>query len=438
MAGTKIPNKPREITSERLNAQRCFIDIAARGNSDNDNQRLNHNKKETNNNLRCNENHNLFITKRQQRPLTRSLLIMLTIIITLVQIPQNSRVTAAVITKYQQELLSDTSAEKLSSSSSSISLSSSSSSSALSSSLSSLELLNYMQKHSQQLVPQTQRRTRLRKRHSNYLYFHNNMHEHPSNVEWQNPCGGIFEPQTANTYDDHFSRPPVRHYLKQLRRTAGFEYRTLNETLKDIDTSDMATWRLHRSRYKFLPTLKSNSSVALKRWYRNMQTFVASFVYLGRIQYKWDLSKVMHASKTSHELNELLISARRLLCEIETAINGSYPRKNQQKLTVTTRETMNKRLKFHTREYSEMGAVVEADLIDLKFAKDTYYKYLVNMWKILRRQGKRHTGSIESNLSYLSNSNANEDEDISLNISLLSPHDDASISESLEALNVTY
>ncbi|KAL9884880.1 uncharacterized protein ACN427_011550 isoform 1-T1 [Glossina fuscipes fuscipes] len=471
MAGTKIASKLKEITSEQLDAQRCCNDIAARGKSGNDNQRLNHIKKETNNNLHCNENYNLFITKRQQRPLTRSLLIMLIIIITLVQMPQNSRVTAAVITKYQQQLLSDASAEKLSSSSSSsssatsllsslspVSLSSSpsqssslssspllsslslSSSSELSSSLSSLELLNYMQKHSQQLVQQTQRSTRLRKRHSNYLYFHNNMHEHPTNVEWQNPCGGIFEPQTTNAYDDHFLRPPVRHYLKQLRRTAGFEYRTLNETLKDIDTSDMATWRLHRSRYKFLPALKSNSSVALKRWYRNMQTFVASFAYLGRIQYKWDLAKVMHASKTSHELNELLISARRLLCEIETAINGSYPRKNQQKLTITTRETMNKRLKFHTREYGEMGVVVEADLIDLKFAKDAYYKYLLNMWKILRRQTKRRSpltiDSIESNLSYVSNSVANEDEDVSFNISLLSPPgEDASISESLEAFS---
>ncbi|XP_037900394.1 uncharacterized protein LOC119644747 [Glossina fuscipes] len=419
MAGTKIASKLKEITSEQLDAQRCCNDIAARGNSGNDNQRLNHIKKETNNNLHCNENYNLFITKRQQRPLTRSLLIMLIIIITLVQMPQNSRVTAAVITKYQQQLLSDESAEKLSSSSSS----SSSSATSLLSSLS-----------------PTQRSTRLRKRHSNYLYFHNNMHEHPTNVEWQNPCGGIFEPQTTNAYDDHFLRPPVRHYLKQLRRTAGFEYRTLNETLKDIDTSDMATWRLHRSRYKFLPALKSNSSVALKRWYRNMQTFVASFAYLGRIQYKWDLAKVMHASKTSHELNELLISARRLLCEIETAINGSYPRKNQQKLTITTRETMNKRLKFHTREYGEMGVVVEADLIDLKFAKDAYYKYLLNMWKILRRQTKRRSpltiDSIESNLSYVSNSVANEDEDVSFNISLLSPPgEDASISESLEAFS---
>jgi len=72
--------------------------------------------------------------------------------------------------------------------------------------------------------------------------------------------------------------------------------------------------------------------VKLKTWYRHMQTFVGSFSYLGRAQYKFrkDQQKSINEAVTK-ELHDLLVSARYMLCEIESTINSSYPNSNYYK-----------------------------------------------------------------------------------------------------------
>lgn len=94
----------------------------------------------------------------------------------------------------------------------------------------------------------------------------------------------------------------------------------------------------------------------------------------------------MSLDATTHELHELLVSARRMLCEIETTINSSYPNSHGAKLSQVSRAAMAERLKF----YTPADGSKEADLRDLKFSKELYYHYLDNMWKSLRRSLRRH------------------------------------------------
>lgn len=137
--------------------------------------------------------------------------------------------------------------------------------------------------------------------------------------------------------------------------------------------------------------------VALKRWYRNMQTFVASFAYLRRTSEKWDQSKALQESRVTRELHQLMISARYILCEIETAINNTYPYDHGKKLTTISRETMNKKLKFRTKKQETNGQQI--DDIDLKFVKYYYYDFLSTMWKVLRRHTRRRNQFFMNNRS---------------------------------------
>ncbi|XP_073828485.1 unpaired 1 isoform X2 [Musca autumnalis] len=181
-------------------------------------------------------------------------------------------------------------------------------------------------------------RKRHRKRHSNWNIY-NNFNENSSIVEWSNPCGGVFDPNVKNT-----------------RR----------------------------------PNKKEQKKIALKRWYRNMQTYVASFAYLRRIQYTYDHSKSQRESNTSQELKELLKSSRNMLCELEAAVNKTQPHKSLQ-MPVITRTQMNKRLKLLTKQRVDSNPhdLQAADSIDLKFVKFHYFEYLKNMWQILRKFNKR-------------------------------------------------
>ncbi|TMW47458.1 hypothetical protein DOY81_007461, partial [Sarcophaga bullata] len=231
-------------------------------------------------------------------------------------------------------------------------------------------------------------RKRHRKRHSiwdDYNYYN----ENSTILEWSNPCGGEYHPN---------ARQPKRPTKKEqkriyniLRLTALNDFNYLNGSQKqDIDISNIGIWFLHNSRYKFLPKLKLNSSIALKRWYRNMQTYVATFAYLHRIQYKYDRSKTQRESATSSELKELLKSSRNMLCELETAVNKTYGLKNRQ-IPQITRLEMNKRLKLRTKQrfLDNANLLAETDSIDLKFVKYHYIEYLKSMWQLLRKFNRR-------------------------------------------------
>ncbi|XP_033171277.1 uncharacterized protein LOC117148153 isoform X2 [Drosophila mauritiana] len=255
-------------------------------------------------------------------------------------------------------------------------------------------------------------RKRHRKRNSNWIDYRN-FDENTTALEWANPCGGNYHPSAG----DRFNRQRPRQSFNQLKRHAFREYRSLNSSQDSaIDIRNMTMWSLHTHNYKFLPKLKPNSTIALKRWYRNMQTYVASFAYLRRQQIRWDQRSITRESSTARELRELLLSSRRILCELETAVNQTQsPRQKQrrsgaavtavggttmlgQQLPQISRLEMNKRLKLRSKTSAPgMGgsassasmAAGEADSIDMRFVKHHYYDFLRTMYQLLRRDGKR-------------------------------------------------
>lgn len=155
-----------------------------------------------------------------------------------------------------------------------------------------------------------------------------------------------------------------------------------------------------------------------------MQTYVASFGYLRRIQLQWDNSKSHGGGSVARELTELLESSRNMLCELERAVNQTQARKSRTPVSPATnmassafastvvggvkgasdignmnknlfnvsREQMNKRLKLRTKLILERNenviATQGADSVDLIFVKYYYYEYLKNIWKLLREHIK--------------------------------------------------
>ncbi|KAI8033250.1 hypothetical protein M5D96_013992 [Drosophila gunungcola] len=250
-------------------------------------------------------------------------------------------------------------------------------------------------------------RKRHRKRNSNWIDYRN-FDENTTALEWANPCGGNYHPSAG----DRFNRQRPRQSFNQLKRHAFREYRSLNSSQDSaIDIRNMTMWSLHTHNYKFLPKLKPNSTIALKRWYRNMQTYVASFAYLRRQQIRWDQRSITRESSTARELRELLLSSRRILCELETAVNQTQsPRQKQRRsggaaataaaavvvvtstppvvahLPQISRLEMNKRLKLRSKAG---GGSDWADSIDMRFVKHHYYDFLRTMYQLLRRDGKR-------------------------------------------------
>ncbi|XP_043071896.1 vitellogenin [Drosophila grimshawi] len=257
-------------------------------------------------------------------------------------------------------------------------------------------------------------RKRHRKRNSNW-YDYRNYSENNTAVEWMNPCGGSY--YTPSASESRRAQRP-KQIFNQLKRAAGTEYRELNSTQdhKGIDIGDMQVWSLHKYNYKFLPKLKPNSTIALKRWYRNMQTYVASFAYLRRVQINWDRQNLKRESAIAKELKRLLLSSRSMLCELETAVNRTYPmpltlgvsakQRRQLQLPQISRNDMNRRLKLRskmrpaaaaaaaaatTTEAASVAATAigEADPMDMRFVKHHYYEFLRTMWQLLRRDSKR-------------------------------------------------
>ncbi|SPP86403.1 uncharacterized protein LOC117588452 isoform X1 [Drosophila guanche] len=257
-----------------------------------------------------------------------------------------------------------------------------------------------------------QPRKRHRKRNSNWIDYRN-FNESTTALEWVNPCGGSYHPSVG----DRFNRLRPRQSFNQLKRHAFREYRGLNSSQDSvIDIRNMTMWSLHTQNYKFLPKLKPNSTIALKRWYRNMQTYVASFAFLRRLQIRWDQRFITRESTTARELRELLLSSRRILCELETAVNQTSPRRKHRRsgpgspnglsggmgvqLPQISRNEMNKRLKLRSKGTGGPGAISEAntgsmrlsneaDSIDMRFVKHHYYEFVRTMWQLLRRDGKR-------------------------------------------------
>ncbi|XP_058976965.1 uncharacterized protein LOC131801873 [Musca domestica] len=253
---------------------------------------------------------------------------------------------------------------------------------------------------------------------------------------WQNPCNVMGENPAV---DVTHSRRHTYYLLKRFRETIRKEYVTRHLSLKHIKLDDMNSWSLHRDYYTFLPKVKQNSSITLSRWYSNMQIFVASFGYLGRSQYQWDMARQQYVSETTKELDQLLTSARLMLCELEFTINGSHANANTRKLKSFSTEAMDKKLQFQVKEQQNHGnSVVEPTLLDLKFAKDAYFKYLAGMRKVLKRKvSKNLSNSVKLESSEMASaenpSNGNDESQSSVNLSsMMRPDSNMSLGESFE------
>ncbi|KAH8367988.1 hypothetical protein KR084_005258 [Drosophila pseudotakahashii] len=203
--------------------------------------------------------------------------------------------------------------------------------------------------------------------------------------EWENPCGGTYTADESLSSDSSASQGRVikRKHLENLRNITMSEYQDITHRA----TLEYGSHQHWQHEYKFLPNMtKPTSAVKLKTWYRHMQTFVGSFSYLGRAQYKFrkDQQKSINEAVTK-ELHDLLVSARYMLCEIESTINSSYPNSNGAKLSRVSRQAMEDRLNFHT----PANGSAEADQRDLKVSKELYFQYLDNVWKTLHRVLRR-------------------------------------------------
>ncbi|KAH8397429.1 hypothetical protein KR222_003814, partial [Zaprionus bogoriensis] len=242
------------------------------------------------------------------------------------------------------------------------------------------------------------RRQRIRHRRSHMLsFFARSQHEAASAPpEWENPCGGSYQPdasqqqqQSAELDSSSQARVVKRPYLLALRNNTMREFEYMRSTAA-LDYGNFDHWQ---HEYKFLPNMtRPTGVIKLKTWYRHMQTFVGSFAYLGKAHYKYRKEHQLRLDDSTNELHELLVSARRVLCEIEVTINSSYPNSHGAKLSQVSRAAMSERLKFHT----PADGSKEADVRDLKFSKQLYYQYLDNMWRSLRRSlHRQHRNSME-------------------------------------------
>ncbi|XP_068156621.1 uncharacterized protein upd2 [Drosophila tropicalis] len=222
------------------------------------------------------------------------------------------------------------------------------------------------------------RRQRTRHARSNNLRWFTKSVETP---EWENPCGGSYEKDAQSEQERDSSqqgRVIKKKYLIHLRNSTMREYQFVRDNAK----LEYSKYHHRQHEYEFLPNMtRPTSEVKLKKWYRHMQTFVGGFAYLGRAEYKYRKGHQQNLGPITVELHELLVSARNMLCELETTINASYPNSNGAKLTQISRETMMDRLKFHTKPDGSQ----EASERDLRMTKDMYLQYLDNIWKSLRK-----------------------------------------------------
>ncbi|XP_073828488.1 uncharacterized protein [Musca autumnalis] len=298
--------------------------------------------------------------------------------------------------------------------------------------LSPLDVVRHMERKAEYRM---ERKNKLSKRYAQHLdnlkYFDGSAKQ---NI-WQNPCNVARENPAAQGANN---RLRTHYLLKRFYGNVRKESATIYSSLKEIKIDDMSSWRLYRDYYSFLPKVKQNSSITLSRWYSNMQILLASFGYLGRIQYQWDMAKQQYVSKETKELDLLANSARLMLCELESTINGSHPIPQTRKLKYFTTEAMDKKLQFQVKEQlTEGNTPVAVPPVDLKFAKSAYFKFLAGMRKVLKRklpESKTKVVKIESseNVSAEDPTNGN-DVSQSINISsMMRPDSDLSLGESFE------
>lgn len=120
------------------------------------------------------------------------------------------------------------------------------------------------------------------------------------------------------------------------------------------------------------------------------QVYVGAFQYLRWKQLRHDTIRNENINKT-RALEYLLILAKNLLCEIETAINNT----GMKMPMILSKEMMHNRLTFrnNNNRVRKMTSddVDEVDEIDSKFTKIRFSEYLQGLEQVLKnRMGKQH------------------------------------------------
>lgn len=206
-------------------------------------------------------------------------------------------------------------------------------------------------------------------------------------LEWINPCGEI----TIKHHNE--TRNRSRNLLKPLKDAVKtFIHRLNGPNMNAINTSDISEWfKWFNSTYSFLHQINPTAeSINLPKRHVQTQTFVGAFQYLAEKQNRFD--RLQNEGNTvTNEIDELLILAKNLLCEIETVIHNT-----RQRIPVAlTREQMDTILTF--RNNNRMKNVnSEIDELDNKFAKVRFHEYVHNFQLLLNHSSKRNFRSHNS------------------------------------------
>lgn len=125
------------------------------------------------------------------------------------------------------------------------------------------------------------------------------------------------------------------------------------------------------------------SQISLRQWHNETQVYVGAFQYLSNKQHRIDIRRNLGKAKST-ELKAMKELAKKLLCEIETAISN----RGQQPPDVYTREAMDKELNFRSFAPNMHD---EVDDLDLKFAKVRFFEYMHNLDRIMKCPRKNRT-----------------------------------------------
>lgn len=199
-------------------------------------------------------------------------------------------------------------------------------------------------------------------------------------MEWVNPCGAA-EPK----YETGM-RPRDPKRLKPLRDSLpNFIIRLQGEEMKAIDTSDISEWFKYNSTYSFLHQINATSdAIHLQERHLQTQKYVGAFQHLAFKQKKHDIL-YNDGNEVTIEIHLLLVLAKTLLCEIQTAIECT----RQPIKTVLTREQMDKFLTFRNNNSINKYSG-EVDELDNKFAKVRFHEYVRNLQRLLNHPGKKN------------------------------------------------
>lgn len=115
-------------------------------------------------------------------------------------------------------------------------------------------------------------------------------------------------------------------------------------------------------------------------WHRDLQVYVAAFQYLHKKQLP-EVIDINNGTTASEQLNLLLLSAKSLLCEIETIINATTANLRKPR----SRIEMGNILRYNVSS----NVSSSTHFLDREFTKQKYFQYVSDLYKLLERKIER-------------------------------------------------